>query len=253
MTITGKTLIVDPDIDVVKAFERVFADKGLAVATASSGEEALWKLSRETFQGVFTELELRGLSGLDLAEEIRVHRPGLPIFIITASDPSAAKAHTAAAGVTGFLRKPLSSDAIAAAADQVSRAARSSARPKTEAMAAASPAKALIARLRNIVLFLLAPIVGLIYIITFPAVGVSALIWYAVTATKTKSDTATAAGVPEQRRPGILLTIVKIAGIAVVGIAFGLVGPIFGIGILIWFFFEAWGQLGAKVIKPSET
>ena len=42
-------------------------------------------------------------------------------------------------------------------------------------------------------------------------------------------------------------------GAVVVGIAYGIAGPILGIAIVIWFAFDAWGKLGAKAIKAREV
>ena len=35
----------------------------------------------------------------------------------------------------------------------------------------------------------------------------------------------------------------------VIGIAFAVVAPLLGIGVVLWLCFQAWGKLGAKVIK----
>ena len=123
-------------------------------------------------------------------------------------------------------------------------------------VAPTSPITVFVTRLRNIILFFLAPIIGLIYILLFPVVGSGALVWVGVRALRARrqiSETAAAPPLPAHAKPGILAAIVKIAGVALVGIAYGLVGPILGIGVLIWFFFEAWGKLGAKAIEASET
>ena len=110
MNVPRKVLIVDDDDVVTKSFEQVFSGKGFAIVTASSGEDAVWKLDNDTYDAVLTELEMRGLSGLDLAEEVQAHQPRLPVFIITDFDPKAVQERAAAAGVAGFLRKPLSPD-----------------------------------------------------------------------------------------------------------------------------------------------
>jgi CheY-like chemotaxis protein len=260
MNISRKVLIVVVDDVATKNFEQVFSGKGFAVVTASSGEDAIWKLDNDTYDAVLTELEMRGLSGLDLAEEVQAHRPRLPVFIITDSDPNSVQERAAAAGVAGFLRKPLSPEQIAASADQVLKVAESVAalQPKIPEVkvASASPTTVFVARLGNIVLFFLAPIISIIYIIFFPVVGFGALVWLGVTAVRAKrqtSETAAASPLPAHAKPSIPATIVKIAGVALVGIAYGLVSPILGIGALIWFFLEAWGKLGAKAIRASET
>lgn len=259
MKISRSVLVVDDDEAVIKAFEQVFSGKGFAVATAPSGEDALWALHHDNYDAVFTALELRGLSGLELADEVHAEKPPLPVFIITGTGPTTSE-ERAAAGVAGFLRKPLSPEQIAATADQVLKVVESSARLQPRAAeaetASPSPTKVFVSRLRDIVLFLLAPIVGLIYILLFPAVGFGMLIWLGLTRVSAKreiSEMAAPAPLSAHARPSILITVVKMCGVALIGIAYGLVGPLLGLGVVVWFFFEAWGKLGAEVIKPSET
>ncbi|MGD0331934.1 MAG: response regulator [Xanthobacteraceae bacterium] len=262
MKISRSVLVVGDDEAVIKAFEQVFSGKGFAVATARSGEDALWTLDHDSYDAVFTALELRGLSGLELADEVHAEKPRLPVFIIAGTEPTTSQERAAAAatGVAGFLRKPLSPEQISATADQVLKVVESFAplQPRTaEAKTASpSPTKVFVSRLRDIVLFLLAPIVGLIYILLFPVVGFGMLIWLGLTRVSAKreiSEIAAPAPLSGHARPSILITVVKICGVALIGIAYGLVGPILGLGVLAWFFFEAWGKLGAEVIKPSET
>lgn len=254
MTIPAKVLIVSDDEAMAKSFEQVLSGKGLTVVPAHSGEDALWKLDSDSYDGLFTDLELRGISGLDLADEAHARRPNLPLFIVTDKDPETVQERAAAAGVTGVLRKPLASDQIAQSADQVLNAAAAAAPASTAATETAAPVTAFVGRMRNIVLFVLAPILGLIYILLFPVIGLGALIWFGVKSIgeKPQAPAATAAG-PTVVKPSLLLTIIKLPGVALLGIAYGILGPIVAIGVLIWFFFEAWGKLGAKAIKARET
>ena len=262
MKTSRRVLVVGDDDAVIKAFEQVFSGKGLAVASARSGEDALWMLDHDNYDAAFAALELRGLSGLELADAVHAEKTRLPVFIIIGTEPTTSqeRATAAAIGVAGFLRKPLSSEQIAATADQVLKVVESSAplQPGTAEAETASPSptKVFVSRLRDIVLFLLAPIVGLIYILLFPVIGFGMLIWLGltrVTAKREISEMAAPAPLSAHARPSILVTVVKMCAAALIGIAYGLVGPILGLGVLVWFFFEAWGKLGAEVIKPSET
>jgi DNA-binding LytR/AlgR family response regulator len=56
--------VVDDDPVVGKSFDRVLSGKGYAVITARDGEEALSKLSSETYDLVFTDIKMPGMSGL---------------------------------------------------------------------------------------------------------------------------------------------------------------------------------------------
>ena len=112
-----------------------------------------------------------------------------------------------------------------------------------------------VVRLRNIVLFLLAPVVGLIYILLFPVIGLGAFVWFGVKMLRARRELYETVKPPRPAaaRPGVLKTVVMLVGVAVLGVVYAVVGPILGIGALVFFAFEAWGRLGAKAMKAGET
>ena len=186
MSVLTKILVVDDDPVVGKSFDRVLASKGYAVITATNGEEALSKLSNEHYDLVFTDIKMPGMSGLEVAERVKASQPWLPVVIVTGYGSDAYEARAAAAGVSEFLRKPLSPEMIEASAahalGQSSMAAV--AEPAVEAAAAEqgaeAPAKG--SALRNVALFLASPFIGLAYIIAMPFVGLGMLAWFGIKA-----------------------------------------------------------------------
>jgi len=52
-------------------------------------------------------------------------------------------------------------------------------------------------------------------------------------------------------------SILKTGGMLIaamlIGVAYGIAGPVFGVLLVLYFAFEAWGRLGAKAIKAKET
>lgn len=257
MNVSRKVLIVADDAAVAKSLEQAVSGKGCVAETSPGGEDALWKIDNNGYAAVFTDMELRGMSGLELAEEVYARRLRVAFAIVTASDPKTLQQRAAAAGVAAVLRKPLSAQQLTDLADQVLKTAEAVAPPKIpEAkVARASPMTLFAARLRNIILFLLAPVLGLVYILLFPVIGLGAFVWFGVKMLTEKREIAEKAGppLPAAAKPGVLKTIVMLLGVVVVGVAYGIVGPILGIVGLIWFAFEAWGKLGAKALKAGET
>ena len=101
---------------------------------------------------------------------------------------------------------------------------------------------------KNIALFLAAPFVGLAYILTFPIVGLGMLAWMGIQAQKKKSEEAA------KLHPGpVTSSIAKSTAIFLaapfIGLAYVIVGPIIGLGMLAWFGFQAWGKQGAKALS----
>jgi len=119
MTPLKKVLVVDDDPVVGRSFERVLSGKGYAVITARDGEEALHKLDAEAYDVVFTDIRMPGMSGLEVAERVKASQPWLPVVIVTGYGTEENEARAEAAGVTEFLRKPLSPEAIEGSAEKV--------------------------------------------------------------------------------------------------------------------------------------
>src|SRR3989337_4023568 len=83
MSTLKRILVVDDDPVIGKSFDRVLSGKGYAVITAADGEEALRKLSTETYDVVFTDIKMPGMSGIEVAEHVKASQPWLPVVIVT--------------------------------------------------------------------------------------------------------------------------------------------------------------------------
>src|SRR3972149_9003025 len=112
MSTFKKILVVDDDPVIGKSFDRVLSSKGYAVITAATGEEALSKLAAERYDAVFTDIKMPGMSGIEVAEHVKASQPWLPVVIVTGYGSAENEARAEAAGVSGFLRKPLSPEMI---------------------------------------------------------------------------------------------------------------------------------------------
>lgn len=177
MTTLKKVLVVDDDPVVGRSFDRVLGGKGYAVITARDGEEALAKLNSESYDVVFTDIRMPGMSGLEVAEQIKARQPWLPVVIVTGYGTEENEARAEAAGVAGFLRKPLSPEMIEGSAEKA--LAEKKAEPEAALLAAPAEEAAggVGTALKNIALFLAAPFIGLAYIVAMPIVGLGMLAW----------------------------------------------------------------------------
>src|SRR5450830_2076807 len=108
-----KVLVVDDDAVVGKSFNRVLTrDKGYVVITAQSGAEALEKMRSQKYDLVFTDIKMPGMDGVELAERVNASQPWTPVVIITGFGTTENEVRAKAAGVTDFMRKPLSPEMI---------------------------------------------------------------------------------------------------------------------------------------------
>jgi CheY-like chemotaxis protein len=205
MTATRKVLVVDDDPAVRKSIDRVLSGKGYAVITAENGEQALRKLNEENYDLVYTDIRMPGMSGLEVAEQVKAQQPWTPVVIITGYGTDAAEARAKAAGVSGFVHKPLSPEMIEGSARDALAAPVAAAAavvlpgiaeaplaeaplaeaPLAEAPLAEAPlaeSATLASRLKNIALFFAAPFIGLLYIAALPFVGLGLLAFMAARA-----------------------------------------------------------------------
>jgi CheY-like chemotaxis protein len=232
MTTLRKVLVVDDDPVVRKSFDRVLSSKGYAVITAESGEEAMRKLAEEKYDAVYTDIRMPGMSGLEVAEQVKAQKPWTPVVIITGYGTEAAEARAKAAGVTSFLHKPLSPEVIEDSARVVTENADQIDLP----LAPLAPAVAVAAEAEkepgtnnpvlNLLLFLAAPFIGLAYVIALPFVGLALL-----------TKIAWSEAVKNQR----LRNTLKMTGhfgmmlaAPLIGLVFFIFFPVFGIAALLW-------------------
>jgi CheY-like chemotaxis protein len=183
-----KVLVVDDDPVIAKSFDRVLSTRGYAVITADNGADALKKMATEEYDVVYTDIRMPGMSGLEVAERIKAQQPWTPVVIITGYGSEENQRRATAAGVAGFLHKPLSPDmiegsAIAALASVVVR--------ETESKSPAEPATGGAAN--NVATVLAARFTGLAFIVAFPVVALASLAWLGLRAAGKHDGIRTAA------------------------------------------------------------
>ncbi len=190
MSALRKVLVVDDDPVIGRSFDRVLSDKGYVVKTASNGREALKRLGEEEYDVVFTDIKMPGMDGIEVAERVKSRRPWVPVVIITGYGTEANEARAEAAGVSDFVRKPLSPDMIEASAHKAFNEAKSVAQEKTAPVAAPgvpaaeaveAPAAAAVpvgnSALKTLGMLIATPFITLAFAIGFPFFGLAALAW----------------------------------------------------------------------------
>ncbi len=250
MNILRKVLVVDDDPTISKSFDRVLTRKGYVVTSAENAQEALNKVSKEDYDAVFTDIKMPGgMDGIEVAEQLRAKRPWTPVVIITGYGSADHEARAAAAGVRGFLRKPLSPEMIERSLD----AAMATALPMPAEMfpqvaVAAAPELATVGEeiegtniallLKNVGMFLAAPFLALAFFILFPFVGLTMLAWTGGKAWLNRK-------VVSEKRPstGIVLFL-KNAGMffaaPFLALAYFTLFPLVGLVMLAWVGGQAW-------------
>jgi signal transduction histidine kinase/CheY-like chemotaxis protein len=115
----GRILLVEDNDEVGEFAEHLLGELGHEVRRVRSGEQALRLAERETFDAVFTDVVMPGMSGLELAGRLAELRPGLPIILTTGFSEEIAKS---GAGGRPVILKPYRPETLAAAIDQALKA-----------------------------------------------------------------------------------------------------------------------------------
>jgi CheY-like chemotaxis protein len=233
MNALRNVLIVDDDPVVGTSFKRVLSGKGYRVVSAENGQEALERLNAEHFDMVYTDLRMPGMDGIQVAEGVKAAQPWVPVVIVTGFGSPANEARARAAGVSDFLRKPLSPEMIEESAERAFRSLAPTApiEPTVVVDEAELPLPAESSKprggvLRNMLLFLSAPFVGLLYIVLLPLVGVGMLAWLGGRALMQR---------PKARAVlGALRSTLVILASPLIGLAYVIFLPIAGLAALVW-------------------
>jgi signal transduction histidine kinase len=78
-----RILLVDDDAEVRAVALAHLEGAGYTVLTAASGEEALEVLARNSVQMLVSDVSMPGMSGVELARQVRARAPSVPILLIS--------------------------------------------------------------------------------------------------------------------------------------------------------------------------
>lgn len=99
-------LLVDDDADLLHLLSLRLRAAGYQVMNASSAEQALSAIATQRPEVVLSDIQLPGMDGLRLFDEIHAHHPTLPVILLTAHGTIPDAVAATAKGVFGYLTKP---------------------------------------------------------------------------------------------------------------------------------------------------
>jgi two-component system, cell cycle response regulator CtrA len=104
-----RLLVVEDDLPSLELMQEVFTSLKANVRPINDGRKAADLVNREKYDGIFLDLELPNLHGLDLARQIRAStwNKFTPIVIVTGRDERSTMQQAFAIGATFFLQKPV--------------------------------------------------------------------------------------------------------------------------------------------------
>ncbi len=107
-----KILWADDEIDLLKPHIIFLEEKGYEVTIAKSGDEALDKVYADSFDIVFLDENMPGMSGLETLTDIKSKQPGLPVVMITKSEEESIMNEAIGSNISDYLIKPVNPNQI---------------------------------------------------------------------------------------------------------------------------------------------
>jgi DNA-binding response OmpR family regulator len=107
-----KIFWVDDEIDLLKPHILFLKEKGYEVMTENNGEDAIEKIRDNSFDIVFLDENMPGLSGLETLSKIKSFRPGIPVVMITKSEEEHIMEEAIGSKIADYLIKPVNPNQI---------------------------------------------------------------------------------------------------------------------------------------------
>jgi len=107
-----KILMVDDEINMLESMGDVLRDKGYLVSTASSGQEALERLERESNDCdlMITDLKMPGMNGMELLSRVHDLYPEIKVIVLTGFGSVDGAVEAMRNGAWDYILKPFNPD-----------------------------------------------------------------------------------------------------------------------------------------------
>jgi two-component system response regulator HydG len=111
-------LLVDDDASFCETMALGLRRRGCEIAWRTSAGDALDLLRTEDFDVVVTDLQMRGVNGLELCERIVANRANVPVIVLTAFGSLESAISAIRVGAYDFINKPVEIEVLAIAVER---------------------------------------------------------------------------------------------------------------------------------------
>ncbi len=102
-----RALVVDDNEAILRVHARALTGKGFRVEMASSGEAAMRAVQKQSFDVILTDIDMPGMNGIRLLEQVRAHDLDVPTIMITGTPCVDTAAAAMEHGASRYLTKPV--------------------------------------------------------------------------------------------------------------------------------------------------
>ncbi|HUC59893.1 MAG TPA: response regulator [Streptosporangiaceae bacterium] len=114
MTSQNRILLVEDDPDTARFIELVLGRAGFQVEHHQDPASALPRLRKQRWDLLITDIEMPGMTGIELLETIRAQSPALPVIVISAHATVDNALRALRSRADDFMQKPLRPDSLLA-------------------------------------------------------------------------------------------------------------------------------------------
>ena len=104
--------VVDDDASVREALRMLFVSADMEVKTFKAAEDFLECQVRKRNACLISDIKLKGLSGLELQQQLAQRGTNVPVIFLTAFDSNEIRQQAKQAGAAGYFRKPVDDQAL---------------------------------------------------------------------------------------------------------------------------------------------
>ncbi|OKZ20888.1 MAG: two-component system response regulator [Bacteroides sp. 43_108] len=108
----GTLLWVDDEIDLLKAYIIFLEKKSYEVVTATNGQDAIDLCQEQSFDLIFLDENMPGLSGLETLSRIKEINPTIPVVMVTKSEEENIMDQAIGSKIADYLIKPVNPNQI---------------------------------------------------------------------------------------------------------------------------------------------
>lgn len=114
----ARILVVDDEPDICIMLSKKLSAEGFGCRTAASGEEALACLEREPFDAVILDMQMPGMSGLEVLEVARQKYRQVAFLVVTGVTDPGVGITAMKQGAADYLLKPFELETVLASVKQ---------------------------------------------------------------------------------------------------------------------------------------
>ena len=113
-----RIMLVDDEEGFLSTTRNVLERKGINVATATSGTEALEKLTQENIDVVILDVKMPGMDGVSALKNIKSRHPSIEVIMLTGHGTVESALDGLRSGASDYLTKPIDIDELVAKAEE---------------------------------------------------------------------------------------------------------------------------------------